>query len=344
MKAVHAVMFDDVHTSNTGNGRSRCEVNKHDFFSTLLDNGIGRLRRRRINDLQVNVGKLCNQACNHCHVDAGPKRSEIMSWETMRKIVDWSNSNCIENIDITGGAPEMNPNFRRFVESCLNCNMKVTSRCNLTVLFEPGQEDLAAWYTDNQVTLICSLPCYTQENLEAQRGKGVFDKSIRALQLLNEFGYATNSDLKLDLVYNPGGAFLPPDQEQLEQTYKMRLYNDFGVRFNSLYTLANLPVSRFRHYLEKNGEYGAYMDLLFENFNVDTVDALMCRHLLSIDWLGKVYDCDFNQMLEINAGGKETRYLWDIDAKTIANDFIAVDSHCFGCTAGSGSSCSGSLI
>ncbi len=340
---VPIVAFEDAHTSNGGSGAPCSGKYRHNFYSTLLENGIGRLRRKQIRDLQVNVGKLCNQACNHCHVDAGPKRTEIMTWETMSKIVEWSAANGIENVDITGGAPEMNPHFRKFVESCLSFDMHVLSRCNLTVLFEPGQEDLGAWYAENKVTLVCSLPCYTQENLEAQRGKGVFDKSIRALQQLNEFGYGIDDNLTLDLVYNPGGAFLPPNQEQLEQTYKTRLFEDFNIRFNNLYTLTNLPVSRFRHYLEQNGQYDAYMDLLSENFNAGTIDALMCRHLLSIDWLGRVYDCDFNQMLDINAGWKEERYLWDINAQQIANDAIAIDSHCFGCTAGAGSSCTGTL-
>ena len=341
MKSIPAIAYANGPMVNGGPGSS-CQ--KHNFYSTLLEHGYSNLHRIQIRDLQVNVGKLCNQACNHCHVDAGPKRTEIMTWQTMDKIVQWSAENKIQTIDITGGAPELNPNFRRFVEACLNNHSKILSRCNLTVLFEPGQEDLAEWYAKNKITLICSLPCYTKENLEIQRGKGVFDKSIRGLQRLNELGYGSDPELTLDLVYNPGGAFLPPPQQQLEIMYKTRLYEDFSVRFNSLYTLTNLPISRFRHYLERLGEYEDYMDVLSSQFNANTLGDLMCRHLLSIDWLGRVYDCDFNQMLDIHAGWKKPRFLWDLDVQDLVNDAIAVDSHCFGCTAGSGSSCTGSLL
>ena len=314
---------------------------KWNFDFALLENGIPKLTRERIRDVQINVGKLCNQACNHCHVDAGPKRTEIMTWETMEKIIQWCKQHKVETVDITGGAPELNPNFRSLVDACIGNGSNVLSRCNLTVLLEPGQEDLAEWYAARLVTLICSLPCYTKENLEAQRGKGVFDQSIRALQLLNELGYGIEPDLPLDLVYNPGGAFLPPPQLELELTYKERLIKDFGIHFNRLYTITNLPISRFRHYLERNGEYSAYLDLLTENFNPETVPGLMCRYIVSVDWLGQIYDCDFNQMLDIPAGWREPRFLWDLGIDEIVNQKIAVDSHCFGCTAGAGSSCSG---
>lgn len=320
----------------------RCAL-QWNFFSTLLANGIDELKRVQVRDLQVNVGKLCNQACNHCHVDAGPKRTEIMSWATMEKIVKWCADNDVQTIDITGGAPELNPNFRRFVDAGIANGATIISRCNLTVLFEPGQEDLARWYADREVKLICSLPCYTRDNLEQQRGKGVFAQSIRALQILNELGYGTQPDLALDLVYNPNGAFLPPPQHALEMTYKERLGEDFGIEFNQLYTLTNLPVSRFRHYLERTGEYRDYMDLLESQFNPATVPELMCRHIISVDWMGQIYDCDFNQMLEIPAGWNKQRYLWDSSLDELTNQGIAVDSHCFGCTAGAGSSCGGSL-
>ena len=313
------------------------------FYSALLDNGFRELKRVQIRDLQVNVGKLCNQACNHCHVDAGPKRTEIMTWATMAKIVDWCNKNQVRSIDITGGAPELNPNFRRFVDACLVLGSSIISRCNLTVLLVEGQEDLAEWYAQRKVNLICSLPCYTKTNLEEQRGKGVFGQSIRALQLLNEFGYGVDPTLSLDLVYNPNGAFLPPSQQLLEATYKERLKEDFGIQFNNLYTLTNLPISRFRHYLERTGEYSSYMDLLTEKFNPDTVPELMCKHMISVDWLGRIYDCDFNQMLEIPAGWKQPKFLWEQRLDQVINQRIAVNSHCFGCTAGSGSSCGGSL-
>ncbi len=313
------------------------------FFATLVDNGFSELKRVQIRDVQINVGKLCNQACNHCHVDAGPNRTEIMSWSTMQRIVKWCADNNIQSIDITGGAPELNPNFRRFVDACLANGSSVVARCNLTVLLEKGQEDLASWYADRGVKLICSLPCYTKDNLEAQRGKGVFGQSIRALQLLNAEGYGTRPDLELDLVYNPNGAFLPPAQQSLEATFKERLGEDFGIQFNHLYTLTNLPISRFRHYLERRGEYENYMDLLARQFNPATVPELMCQHIISVDWLGQIYDCDFNQMLDITAGWRKPRHLWDQGLEQIIDQRIAIDSHCFGCTAGAGSSCGGTL-
>ncbi len=313
------------------------------FYEILLQNGLGELTRAQIREVQVNVGKLCNQACNHCHVDAGPKRTEIMTWETMERIARWCAENKVQSVDITGGAPELNPNFRRFVDACLNFGAGVTSRCNLTVLLVESQEDLARWYAERRVKLICSLPCYTKDNLEQQRGKGVFGQSIRALQILNGLGYGRLPELELDLVYNPNGAFLPPAQDQLEATYKTRLEEDFGIQFNRLYTLTNLPISRFRHYLERTGDYERYMNLLQDEFNPQTVPELMCQHIISVDWLGRIYDCDFNQMLDIPAGWRKPRYLWEQNLDQIANQPIAVDSHCFGCTAGAGSSCGGSL-
>lgn len=302
------------------------------------------LSRAPLTDLQVNLGKLCNQACNHCHVDAGPKRTEIMTWRTMERILEWLQGAGIEHVDITGGAPELNPRFRDFAGRVREHGCTVTSRCNLTVLLEPGQEDLARWYADNRIRLICSLPCYSRDNVDAQRGKGVFGKSIDALIRLNEHGYASDPDLSLDLVYNPGGPSLPPDQAALEQDYKERLWTDFGIRFNQLFTLANLPINRFAQFLKQQGKSQEYQQLLIENFNPATVKGLMCRFLISVDWEGRVYDCDFNQMLELPMGGARTRYLWDVDPGALQDDPIRVDRHCFGCTAGAGSSCGGALV
>ena len=334
------------------------------------------LTRAPLQALQVNVGKLCNQACHHCHVDAGPKRTEIMIWETMARILDWSARHHIREADITGGAPEINPHFRRFVDGLLAQGCQVTARCNLTVLLEPGQEDLATWYAARAVRLVCSLPCYTRENVEAQRGKGVFDKSIEALKRLNAVGYgretATGAHqitgrtsaasraslshrgprldpiaedrLVLDLVYNPGGAFLPGPQAKLEADYRERLRTDHGIEFTHLRTLTNLPINRFAHWLEREGKYDTYLQLLEEHFNPETVPGLMCRHLLSVDWRGRVYDCDFNQMLELPLAGRAPRHLWDIEARKLAGEPIATGSHCLGCTAGSGSSCGGALV
>ena len=316
----------------------------YEQFSEALDShGLSPLARAPLSELQVNVGRLCNQACNHCHVDAGPKRKEIMTWATMEHILAWAVTAKIKKADITGGAPEINPHFRRFVDSLISIGADITSRCNLTVLLEPGQDDLATWYAERRIRLVCSLPCYSKKNVDAQRGDGVFDKSIVALKRLNEQGYGIDAFLPLDLVYNPGGASLPPAQEKLEADYKKRLYDDFGIRFSRLLTLTNLPINRFAHFLERTGQRESYMQLLTENFNPETVPGLMCRHLISVDWLGRVYDCDFNQMLDLPLAGTGHRYLWDIDAQTLENRPIAIGSHCFGCTAGAGSSCGGSL-
>jgi radical SAM/Cys-rich protein len=260
---------------------------------------------------------------------------------TMEKILHWLDDADVRSVDITGGAPELNPHFRWFVDGLLEGGLSVTCRCNLTVLLEPGQEDLARWYVRRGVRLVCSLPCYSRENVDRQRGKGAFDKSITALKRLNNAGYG-EPPLTLDLVYNPVGASLPPDQSILERDYKTRLDEDFGIRFNRLLALANLPINRFAHYLERTGQLEDYQRLLEDSFNPDTVPDLMCRHLLSVDWLGRVYDCDFNQMLDLPAGGS-ARYLWDVEPATLEGAAVATGRHCFGCTAGAGSSCGGSL-
>jgi radical SAM/Cys-rich protein len=313
------------------------------FADSLSRHGLGTLRRDRLRELQVNVGRLCNQACNHCHVDAGPKRTEIMTWATMEKILGWARAAGITAVDITGGAPEVNPHFRRFVDGFLALGAQVTARCNLTVLLEPGQEDLASWYAQRGIRLVCSLPCYTRKNVDAQRGDGVFDKSIEALRRLNAAGYGRDASLRLDLVYNPGGVSLPGAQEKLEADYRKRLHEDFDIAFSRLMTITNMPINRFAHYLERAGQYENYMQKLEESFNPATVPGLMCRHLISVDWRGRVYDCDFNQMLELPLADEPHRYLWDVVIADLAGKPIAVDSHCRGCTAGAGSSCGGAL-
>ena len=313
------------------------------FARSLDAHGLGPLRRERLRELQINVGRLCNQACHHCHVDAGPKRTEIMTWETMVKILDWAMKAGITAADITGGAPEINPHFRRLVDGFLALGAQVTARCNLTVLLEPGQADLASWYAQRKIRLVCSLPCYTQQNVDAQRGDGVFEKSIEALRRLNDAGYGREEALALDLVYNPGGASLPGDQEKLEADYKLRLKEDHDIVFSRLRTLTNLPINRFAHFLERTGQTEKYLQLLVENFNPATVPGLMCRHLVSVDWRGRVYDCDFNQMLDIPLADASPRYLWDINIRDLDAAPVAVDTHCFGCTAGAGSSCGGAL-
>ena len=313
------------------------------FHKTLSNQGIQSFTRAPLTELQINLGKLCNQACHHCHVDAGPKRTEIMSLKTMNKILEWTTQTKIKKVDLTGGAPELNPNFRYFVDSLQTLGSSITSRCNITVLFERGQEDLARWYRDRKIRLICSLPCYTKGNVDAQRGNGVFEKSIAGLQRLNSQGYGIDPGLSLDLVYNPGGPFLPPDQATLEGEYKNRLKDDFGISFNHLFTITNLPINRFAHALRRDGQYDQYMTLLTSNFNLDTVEGLMCKHLISVNWLGHVYDCDFNQMLELPMANKPLRHLWDLAPDKLTGAPIATDDHCYGCTAGNGSSCGGSL-
>ncbi len=318
-------------------------ANGERFAGVLADHGLAPLTRAPLAELQVNVGRLCNQACGHCHVDAGPNRTEIMSWETMARIASWADRHRITRIDITGGAPELNPGFRRFVDALLAQGASITSRCNLTVLLEPGQEDLAQWYAQRGVRLVCSLPCYSRDNVEQQRGRGVFDKSIAALQRLNRCGYGVRPELPLDLVYNPNGAFLPPRQEALETRYRAQLGEHFGIRFSRLLALTNLPINRFAHFLQRSGQTASYGALLRENFNAATVPGLMCRHLISVDWRGRVYDCDFNQMLDIPLSAAGERYLWEIDAERLSGARVAVGAHCFGCTAGAGSSCGGAL-
>ncbi len=323
-------------------GLSAC-VNGERFACVLADHGLDPLTRAPLAELQVNVGRLCNQACSHCHVEAGPNRTEIMSWETMARIASWVDRYGIAGVDITGGAPELNPDFRRFVDALVAQGARITSRCNLTVLLEPGQDDLAQWYAQRHVRLVCSLPCYSRDNVEQQRGRGVFDKSIAALRRLNRCGYGVRPELTLDLVYNPNGAFLPPPQAELETQYRAQLGEHFGIRFSRLLALTNLPINRFAHFLERSGQAACYNALLRENFNSATVPGLMCRHLISVDWRGRVYDCDFNQMLDIPLAAGGERYLWEIDAQSLIGARVAVGSHCFGCTAGAGSSCGGAL-
>jgi len=314
------------------------------FVSTLRRHGFDGLRRVSVETLQVNVGKVCNQACHHCHVDAGPKRTESMTRETAERVLELLRRTPeVETVDITGGAPELNPNFRMLVEESRRLRKRVIDRCNLTILLEPGFEDLAVVLRAEEADVIASLPCYTAENVDKQRGRGVFDRSIRALQLLNRLGYGqAESGLHLDLVFNPGGACLPPPQEALEAEYKRRLREDFGIEFGRLLTITNMPIHRFAEQLVRIGKREQYSQLLADHFNPATVPHVMCRNLTSISWDGHLYDCDFNQMLELPRGGCLS--IWDIESfRTAAGRPIQLGDHCFGCTAGSGSSCGGQL-
>ena len=317
---------------------------RHDFNGTLVANGLYPLQRGQLSELQINLGYLCNQACEHCHVEAGPKRTEMMAWDTMSKVVDWARDNAITAVDLTGGAPEMIPHFRKFVDALIALDIQITCRCNITILMEPGYEDLAEWYAARNVRLVCSLPCYSEKNVDTQRGKGVFGKSISGLQRLNALGYGRDPVKSIDLVYNPVGPVLPPSQQTLKQDYKRRLKEDFDIDFNDLLTITNLPINRYAHYLTRTGQLESYMQLLVDNFNPDTVEPLMCRHLISVDWQGYVYDCDFNQMMNLPLGAANSKIrLWDIQSEDLQNADIAVARHCYGCTAGAGSSCGGAL-
>ena len=302
------------------------------------------LKRRPASILQLNIGLFCNQACSHCHVESSPLRTEKMSHEVAEqcvRILDRSPS--VHTLDLTGGAPELNPEFRWLVEQGRKRNLKVIDRCNLTVLLERGQEDLAAFLARNQVNVVASLPCYSEKNVNQQRGSGVFDNSIQALRMLNDLGYGRpDSGLELDLVYNPNGAFLPPGQQKLEQDYKLRLKQDFNIDFNRLYTITNMPIKRFAEHLYRKGDLDAYMQLLVQSFNPSTVEGVMCRDTLSVSWEGSLFDCDFNQQLNMRMVKPMT--VFDISSVDELVDVgISVDNHCFGCTAGAGSSCLGSL-
>ncbi|MEW6764551.1 MAG: arsenosugar biosynthesis radical SAM (seleno)protein ArsS [Pseudomonadota bacterium] len=302
--------------------------------------------RGRLDTLQVNLGYLCNQTCVHCHVNAGPKRTELMARETVDEVLDALRAMRVANLDLTGGAPEMNPHFRHLVREAQALGVHVMDRCNLTILEERGHEDLAEFLADHEVEIIASLPCYLEENVDSQRGKGVFEKSLRALRRLNRLGYGqTDSGLLLNLVYNPLGPALPPPQEALEADYKRMLAELHGIVFNRLFTLANMPIKRFGSMLVSTGQFQDYMRLLREAHREDNLTNVMCRHLLSVDWLGHLYDCDFNQMLglPLHIEGRPRPHLRDLIGRDLNGNPIVVKDHCFGCTAGQGSSCGGAL-
>jgi radical SAM/Cys-rich protein len=304
------------------------------------------IRRGRVDTLQVNIGYRCNQSCVHCHVNAGPNRTEEMSGEVIDVVLAFLARKCVATLDITGGAPELNAHFRRLVHAARSLGVRVMDRCNLTILEVPGQEDLGQFLAREQVEIVASMPCYLEDNVDRQRGKGVFDRSIRGLQNLNRLGYGRpGSGLVLNLVYNPQGPSLPPAQEALEDDYKRVLGERHGVVFNRLYTLANMPIQRFGAILISQGEFGRYLDLLRHAHLDDNLDHVMCRNLVSVDWRGYVYDCDFNQMLDLplQHGGRERVHLSTLLDAELEGSPIRVAGHCYGCTAGQGSSCGGAL-
>ena len=304
------------------------------------------IRRRRLETVQVNLGYVCNQTCLHCHVNAGPTRTESMDRETVDQVLGFLAANGAKAIDLTGGAPELNPHFRYLVARARSLGAKVIDRCNLTILFEEGQEDLAPFLADHQVEIVASLPCYTEELVDRQRGKGVYDKSVRAIRRLNELGYGREgSGLVLNLVYNPQGASLPPAQETLEADYKRILGEAFGIAFNGLYTMANMPIQRFGSTLISKGQFNQYMSLLRGAHQDGNLEAVMCKSLVSVDWQGYLYDCDFNQMLGLPlvVRGSARPHLKDVLGRDLDGNPIVVNDHCYGCTAGQGSSCGGAL-
>jgi len=315
------------------------------FEDTLALHGYEPLRAKSIFTLQINVGKVCNQTCHHCHVDAGPQRTESMTKATIDQIIEvLDRTPEISTVDITGGAPEMNPHFEYLVEQCRIRNRHVIDRCNLTVFYVKGKSHLPEFLAEHEIEIIASLPCYQEANVDQQRGKGVFNRSITALQTLNNLGYGKEgTGLRLHLVYNPLGPSLPPSQRNLEQDYKEELMSRHGIQFNRLLTITNMPISRFLDDLRESGQVDSYYTLLVNSFNNATVEDLMCRSLISVGWDGRLFDCDFNQMLELPLQNNCPQWIADFQLATLENRRIVVGSHCFGCTAGSGSSCGGTL-
>ena len=314
------------------------------FAAAVESHGFHELTSSAVEILQVNVGKLCNMTCRHCHVDAGPDRREIMTRETIDDCLAALRSGSIHTLDLTGGAPEMNPDFRYFVTAARNAGVHVIDRCNLTILLAPQYEDMAAFLAEQQVEIVASLPCYLEENTDSQRGDGAYRQSIEALRLLNELGYGhPDSGLRLTLVFNPVGASLPPEQASLEAAYRDYLRKEFQIEFNRLFTITNMPISRYLEDLLESGAYESYMQKLIDAFNPAALDGVMCRQTLSVSWDGQLYDCDFNQMLELSTTDGLPRHIRDFTADAFANRRIAVGQHCFGCTAGSGSSCQGAI-
>ena len=312
----------------------------------LIDTDFPAIKRGKLDTLQVNLGYTCNQSCLHCHVNAGPKRKEQMSLQNIKYILNCLRKNNLKRLDLTGGAPELNPWFRHLVVEARNLGVHIIDRCNLTILNEEGQEDLAEFLADHKVEIVASLPCYLQENVDSQRGKGVYYNSISALQKLNKLGYGQdNTNLVLNLMYNPVGTSLPPPQESLEQDYKKELKQRFDIVFNNLYTLTNMPIMRFGSTLISKGEFNDYMKVLKDAHRNSNLKSVMCRSLISIDWQGYVYDCDFNQMLDmpLEFNNQVRTHISDLDTNSIENNPVIVADHCYGCTAGGGSSCGGAL-
>lgn len=315
------------------------------FESNLIEIGLLPLKPTSLEVLQINLGKMCNQVCKHCHVDAGPDRKEIMSRDLLEKCLEILDHSDFHTVDLTGGAPEMNPHFRWFVEELSKREKHILVRCNLTIILaNPKYNDLPEFFKTHRVEVVSSLPYFTAIKTDSQRGQGVFGKSIEALKMLNDVGYGKQaSGLKLNLVYNPSGAFLPPDQSELEGQYKDRLKERFGIEFNELFTITNIPISRYLQYLVSSGNYHGYMEKLVNAFNPHAAANVMCRSMISVGWDGKLYDCDFNQMLDLKVD-VDSDHLDRFNLESLLNRNIILNQHCYGCTAGSGSSCGGEIV
>lgn len=319
----------------------------HATLPLLQNTDFPSITRNNLETLQVNLGYLCNQSCLHCHVNAGPKRKEIMGIKNIQEIIKFLSSNKIKKLDLTGGAPELNPHFRYLVKTATDMGVHVIDRCNLTVLHEPGQEDTADFLAQHKVEVVASLPCYLEENVDGQRGNGVFQTSIAAIKLLNISGYGLdNSGLELNLMYNPIGPNLPPSQVQLEQDYKRELKQRYNIIFNNLYTLTNMPIQRFGSTLISKGQFNEYMTTLRQAYQEENLNTVMCKSLISVDWQGYVYDCDFNQMLDmpLKFSDNNKSHLSDLSKQNLNGAEILIADHCYGCTAGQGSSCGGALV
>ena len=318
----------------------------HATLPLLEDTDFPALKRDKLETLQVNLGYRCNQQCLHCHVNAGPRREENMARETIDALLQFMESTPVSRLDLTGGAPEMNPHFRDLVQQARRLDIHVIDRCNLTILSEPGYETLAEFLANHQVEVVASLPCYLKDNVDQQRGQGVFDRSIEGLRRLNQVGYGqAGSGLTLNLMYNPQGPSLPPAQAELEAAYRQHLEAEYNIVFSHLYTLTNMPIQRFGSMLVSKGQFDDYMQLLRDNFKQENLDSVMCRSLISVDWQGYLYDCDFNQMLDLPAAlsNRGKTHISEIAGRGLAGEAIIVKDHCYGCTAGQGSSCGGAL-
>lgn len=315
---------------------------KRSFEQQMREKGLDQLRANGIEILQVNVGKLCNMTCRHCHVDAGPDRREIMTRETIDECLTALRESSIKTLDLTGGAPEMNPDFRYFVTEARKLDVHMIDRCNLTILLANGYQDMAAFLAEQQVEIVASLPCYLESNTDQQRGDGAYRQSIEALQKLNQLGYGNeDSPLSLTLVYNPVGPSLPPDQQALEADYRKVLRKEHGIEFTRLFTITNMPISRYLEDLIEQGQYEAYMQKLIDAFNPAAVERVMCRKMISVGWDGQLFDCDFNQMLEMRTAPSEAQHIRDFNAQKLGSRSIVTGQHCFGCTAAAGSGCLG---